>query len=420
MAAPTQPAAVGHSVAAPAKTVTIAKVTRYTTTGLNLRKSATATSTRLATLPKGTKITSTQRTTGGWYRVSYAKKTGWVSGAYLSAKAPAKPKPKPKPAAKKAPAKKPAAAKTLTRYTTTALNLRKSASASSARLATLPKGTKVLSPQHTASGWYKVSYAKKTGWVSGAYLSSKAPAKPKPAPFSTCRYEGHTGTYTSTSNGVSNAQRYYTKRTAGVDVGCGTFTVPAGTPVWKVANSTKGRWKVNVGGVTKVLMRSTDLARTSPAATTNRTKISLSAFKKLPTGAIPEKYLARIGFSTGSLIGAPAVADLNALNKAFKKRFGSDLYVDLGYRTKSQQQYYYKVLGSKVAAKPGTSVHEHALSIDLPETSAYSWNSARYAWMIKNGPRYGWVHPARLNKYTASGKLNPYAEYWHFDYVGKH
>ena len=198
-----------------------------------------------------------------------------------------------------------------------------------------------------------------------------------------------------------------------------TFTVPSGTPVWKLGGAGKGKFKVNAGGYRNAVMTTTGLSRTSPAPASNTSKISLAAFKKLPVGNIPTKYLARTDFSTHALIGAPAVADLNALNKAFRARFGEDLYIALGYRSSSQQRAIYRELGGWLAAKPGTSVHEKGLSFDTPEHGAYSWNSARFARLVANAPKYGWEHPKRVHRYTSAGKLNPAREYWHFDYVGK-
>lgn len=107
------------------------------------------------------------------------------------------------------------------------------------------------------------------------------------------------------------------------------------------------------------------------------------------------------------------------MNRAFKAKFGEDLYIDLGYRTASQQKSIYNELGGMIAAKPGTSVHEKALSIDVPEHAKYEWGSERFQWLKTNAPKYGWEHPKRVWQYNSAGKLNPYREYWHFDYVGR-
>lgn len=82
-------------------TKAIKKTTIQTTGNLNLRAGASKGTRLLATLKKGTKVTSTQKASNGWYKVTYKEKTGWLSGRYVkvvSTAKPATPKPKPKPA----------------------------------------------------------------------------------------------------------------------------------------------------------------------------------------------------------------------------------------------------------------------------------------------------------------------------------
>lgn len=80
-----------------------------------------------------------------------------------------------------------------------------------------------------------------------------------------------------------------------------------------------------------------------------------------------------------TLIAAPALADLTRLNEAFKQRFGHNLDLDLIYRTRGTQDFYYRELGPYIAATPGASVHGFGMAIDVPE-----WT------------KYNWVHPKRL------------------------
>ncbi|RII42841.1 hypothetical protein DWB68_04650 [Galactobacter valiniphilus] len=291
--------------------------------------------------------------------------------------------------------------------TTTRVHLREGASSSTRSLGVIPRGHVFSTSARTANGWFKLSYAGKTGFVSPHYVRN----------FNAGLTKVGEKDYVTTQNGARDL--WFTTRTATVTWKSLTFTVPSGTPVWKLGGAGKGKFKVNAGGYRNAVMTTTGLSRTSPAPASNTSKISLAAFKKLPVGNIPTKYLARADFSTHALIGAPAVADLNALNKAFRARFGEDLYIDLGYRSSSQQRAIYRELGGWLAAKPGTSVHEKGLSFDTPEHGAYSWNSARFAWLVANAPKYGWEHPKRVHRYTSAGKLNPAREYWHFDYVGK-
>lgn len=70
--------------------------------------------------------------------------------------------------------------------TTTNVNLRSDASASSTLLATVPKDT-VLEVKSTSGNWGKVTFNGKTGWISGTYL--KNAIAPPPAPVLTPEYE---------------------------------------------------------------------------------------------------------------------------------------------------------------------------------------------------------------------------------------
>jgi len=54
---------------------------------LNLRQSAVASATVLASIPKNTQVTILSKNASNWYNVTYNGKTGWVSGSYLSVSA---------------------------------------------------------------------------------------------------------------------------------------------------------------------------------------------------------------------------------------------------------------------------------------------------------------------------------------------
>ncbi|RKW70643.1 SH3 domain-containing protein [Galactobacter caseinivorans] len=95
---------VATTLARTAANKSIRKTTLKTTAALKLRKGRSTKTARLATLPKGTKVTSTLRAGNGWYRVSHKGKTGYVSPSYVKvlSVAPAQPAPKKKAAKKKA------------------------------------------------------------------------------------------------------------------------------------------------------------------------------------------------------------------------------------------------------------------------------------------------------------------------------
>jgi uncharacterized protein YgiM (DUF1202 family) len=51
---------------------------------LNVRKQPSTSADLLATIPKGTIVVPTHRTSNGWYKLKYAGKTGYVSGDYIT------------------------------------------------------------------------------------------------------------------------------------------------------------------------------------------------------------------------------------------------------------------------------------------------------------------------------------------------
>lgn len=133
-----------------------------TAASLNLRKSNSTSSTKLATLTKHTKV-QIKTTKGSWLQVyvSSKKKTGWVSKKYISTK--------------KTTAVTTAATTTTYYATASSLNIRQSASSSSEKVATIYKGDAVT--YYSKSGnWAKVKTANDmTGWASMTYLSKTKP-----------------------------------------------------------------------------------------------------------------------------------------------------------------------------------------------------------------------------------------------------
>lgn len=196
---------------------------KYTTTAsLNVRSTYSTKGKIVTKIPKGKTISSNTKV-GTWYKVTYNKKTGWVSGSYLKE---VKPKPAPKPKETKFATKK---------YTTTAkLSVRSSASTKGKVLTSIPKG-KTVSSSSKIGSWYKVTYNKKTGWVSGSYLKEVKPApKPKETKFTTKKY--------STTANLSVRSTYSTS-------GKVLITIPKGKVV--SSNTKVGTWyKVSYGSKT--------------------------------------------------------------------------------------------------------------------------------------------------------------------------
>lgn len=141
-------------------------------TSLNMRKSASTNAAVIAAIPKG-KIIAITGKIGNWYRVSYNNKVGFVSKTYVTIYTA----PKPAPVSS---VQSYSATGTVTTKSTS-LNMRKSASANAAVVATIPKGTKISITGKIGS-WYRVSYNKKIGFVSKAYVTIYTAPKPAPKP----------------------------------------------------------------------------------------------------------------------------------------------------------------------------------------------------------------------------------------------
>ncbi|MCJ7842283.1 SH3 domain-containing protein [Lederbergia sp. NSJ-179] len=132
---------------------------------LNLRSSASTSSSVLAGLSNGTAVT-VESESNGWAKVKVNGKTGYVSSQFLTGKAST---PSKQPTAPTSPSK------TETKYVSvnagSTLNLRSSASTSSSVLAGLSNGTAVT-VESESNGWAKVKVNGKTGYVSSQFLKA--------------------------------------------------------------------------------------------------------------------------------------------------------------------------------------------------------------------------------------------------------
>jgi len=136
---------------------------------LYLRESAATSAAVLASLPNNTQVDIISQSPANWYNVSYNGQTGWVSGEYLSVKTITDA------------SVTPVVAMTVGTVTaSSALNLRKSAVASSVILSSIPRNAQVTVISKDANDWYNVTYNGQTGWVSGLYLTVKTVAVTAP------------------------------------------------------------------------------------------------------------------------------------------------------------------------------------------------------------------------------------------------
>lgn len=121
------------------------KVRRVTSSSVELRHGANSSYTRVATLKKGTAL-QVLRSVEGWLKVRTRKGvTGWIESKYTKAGAPAT-------------------------VTASTLNVRKSPSASSGKLAMLLAGDSVNVTSVTSDGWAYIESDFVDGYVSMKYL----------------------------------------------------------------------------------------------------------------------------------------------------------------------------------------------------------------------------------------------------------
>ncbi len=169
---------VASSTPAPTPTQPVSNTDiRKTTANLNLRSGAGTTYSILVTIPSNTTLTVLSQS-GGWAKVSYAGKTGYVSTSYLQSVVTSAPAPAPTPTPTPTP---PVSVSNDVRQTTANLNFRSSSSTTSSVISVIPKGTNVT-VESVSGTWAKVSYGGKTGYLSTNYLSKVSTSTPAPAP----------------------------------------------------------------------------------------------------------------------------------------------------------------------------------------------------------------------------------------------
>jgi hypothetical protein len=111
----------------------------------------------------------------------------------------------------------------------------------------------------------------------------------------------------------------------------------------------------------------------------------------------------------GIPLRADAAVAFEQLNEAYRARFGEALCITGGYRSYASQVRLRSEKPS-LAARPGTSNHGWGLAVDLCDY-AYA-GEERWAWLLENGPRFGWDNP----EWARRGGLGPY-EPWHWEYT---
>jgi len=128
------------------------------------------------------------------------------------------------------------------------------------------------------------------------------------------------------------------------------------------------------------------------------------------SGKLSATDLSGVKFSPGARLIPGAARSLEALNKAFKAKFGNNISITSSYRSYAAQVATKAAKGS-LAATPGTSNHGWGRAVDLG-SGINHFGSATYNWMMENAPKYGWVKP----DWSRQGGVNP--EPWHWEYIG--
>lgn len=155
---------VGNEIAIEAQAAY--STTAYIKSAVNLRKSASISSSVVKVLKAGDKITITSTSVVGWYKVKAGTSTGYVGRNYVTYT---------KPKTTTTTTKK-ATTTTTTKtgwVTASSLAVRKSASDSAKKVTTLKKNAQVTITATTGS-WYKVKVASVTGYVKKAYISTSS------------------------------------------------------------------------------------------------------------------------------------------------------------------------------------------------------------------------------------------------------
>ena len=190
-----------------------------TTANLNLRVEASTSSKIITTIPKGKTIEIVEKLNSGWYKVNYNGKTGYVSSSYVSINGSTENKP---------------SIVTEKGVTTANLNLRVEASTSSKIITTIPKGKTIEIVEKLNSGWYKVNYNGKTGYVSSSYVSINGSTENKP---SIVTEKGVTTANLNLRVKASTSSKIIT-------------TIPKGKTIEIVEKLNSGWYKVNYNGKT--------------------------------------------------------------------------------------------------------------------------------------------------------------------------
>lgn len=121
------------------------------TTALNLRKSASTSSEKIATIPMNATVSLLENSQNGWAKVQYSSYTGYCSTLYLNAPS--------------------TSLVVMEGVTTSDVNLRSAKGTQSTVVTIVPDNTKVVVTDNTDEEWAYCEYSGKKGYISKDYLT---------------------------------------------------------------------------------------------------------------------------------------------------------------------------------------------------------------------------------------------------------
>ena len=141
---------------------TVIKKGKINTNILNVRSSASSSSSKKGTLSKGTIVEIVKVESNGWYKIKYKSGYGYISSSYVvnvnSNNNIGNDSSSGTTVIKKG------------KINTNILNVRSSASSRSSKKGTLSKGTIVEIVKVESNGWYKIKYKSGYGYISSSYV----------------------------------------------------------------------------------------------------------------------------------------------------------------------------------------------------------------------------------------------------------
>ena len=126
-------------------------------------------------------------------------------------------------------------------------------------------------------------------------------------------------------------------------------------------------------------------------------------------GKIPESALCAISWQPVDHLRCDAEAKFEALNTAYKAKWGANICVNDAYRSYEKQVELYEELGPDVAAVPGTSNHGWGIAVDLG-CGVGIFGNTRHVWFAVNAPKFGFTQP----EWALIGSSR--AEAWHWQF----